>query len=198
MYHDIFLLDLEGNIVSAALHRELMGQNQADRSWFREAVAGKLVVTDLYSSRSINDTTLAFSCPVRSPEGAVIGVLTTRFNCQYIYDIMGSTIVGKGCGVYLVNSKGLVIGSPTGEGIFENSLSHLKAFRSSQKQPFGYTIETDGSKQECAIGFARTSGYLNYPGKSWTVLIRSEVGERSAIPVDQTVNAFNPINLLIF
>lgn len=175
VYHDILLLDIDGNVVASAIHRELIGQNQADRSWFRECVTGNLVVTDLYHSRSINDYTVTFAAPVHSDEGTIIGVLTTRFNCQFVYDIMRSTIVGKGAEVFLLNSKGIVIGSPTGEGILETSMSHLKAFRATARNAYGYTIEEDSQREGevFAIGYARTPGYLNYPGKTWSVLIRT-------------------------
>jgi hypothetical protein len=179
VYHDIMLLDVEGNVVATAIHRELIGQNQADRSWFRECVTGNLVVTDLYHSRSINDYTVTFAAPVHSEEGTIIGVLTTRFNCQFVYDIMRSTIVGKGAEVFLLNQRGVIIGSPTGEGTLEASMSHLKAFRATQRNAYGYTIEDDCQRETLsyAIGYARTPGYLNYPGKAWSVLIRVAVQE---------------------
>jgi hypothetical protein len=167
------------NIVAAAVHRELIGQNQADRSWFRDCVTGNVIVTDLYHSKSINDYTVTFAAPVKSADGTTIGVISTRFNCQVIYDIMASTIVGKGSEVFLLNSKGVVIGSPHGDGILERQCNGLKAFRATQKQAFGYTIENDPSfdNRLCAIGYARTHGYLNYPGKNWSVLIRSAISE---------------------
>ena len=179
VYHDIFLLDLEGNVVASAIHRELVGQNQGDRSWFRECVSGHLVVSDLYHSKSINDYTVTFAAPVKAANGTTVGVLTTRFNCSFLYDIMKSTIVGKGSEVFLVNSKGLVIGSPTGEGILEQSLTHLKAYRASSREPHGYVLEQDSAQGGvlAAIGFSKTQGYLNYQGKGWSVLIRTPASD---------------------
>ena len=58
-------------------------------------------------------------------------------------------------------------------------MSHLKAFRATQRNAYGYTIEDDCQRETLsyAIGYARTPGYLNYPGKAWSVLIRVAVQE---------------------
>lgn len=174
VYHDIFLLDSDGNIVGAAMHRELIGHNQSDRSWFRDCVSGNLVVTDLYYSKSINDYTMTYAAPVTNSQGKVVGVLTTRFNCDYIYDIMKATLVGEGSYVYLINSKGTVIGSPDGEGILKDSFDHLKAYKALNKHQHGYILEDDAKydSRAVAIGYAKTQGYLNYRGKGWSIMIK--------------------------
>ncbi|MDD9951547.1 MAG: cache domain-containing protein, partial [Zetaproteobacteria bacterium] len=177
VYHDIMITDMDGNIVAAAVHRELLGQNQADRSWFRDCSSGNIVVTDLYYSKSINDYTVTFAAPIRDSDGAIIGVMNTRFNCEFVYDIMKSTIVSSENMVYLINSKGVVIGSPDGDGILEESFAHLKAFRQLNKKSYGYVIEEDEKDrgQQSAIGFSKTQGYLTYKGKGWSVMIKRAI-----------------------
>lgn len=179
VYHDIYLLDSEGTIKASAVHREVVGQNQGDRSWFRECLAGNLVVTDFYVSKTINDYTVTFAAPVKGSSGQNIGVLTTRFNCEFINDILKATIVGNNAHVYLINSKGFVIGTPTGEGILERSFAHLKAFRMLNRNHHGHTLEEDSNEnnETFAIGYAKTQGYINYRGKGWSVLIRQSLQE---------------------
>jgi hypothetical protein len=182
VYHDIYLLNLDGTIVGAAIHRELLGQSQRDRDWFRECVNGNLVVTDLYRSNSINDYTVTFAAPIHDANNNIIGVLTTRFNCNVIYDIMKATIVGKGSQVLLVNTKGTVIGSPNKEGILVESFATSRAFRSLEQKSHGYIIDkmhNDGPN--CAVGFSKTRGYLNYKGKGWAILIVRELGEATEL-----------------
>ncbi|MGE0173266.1 MAG: cache domain-containing protein [Oligoflexales bacterium] len=179
VYHDLLLLDIEGNIRATAKHREIVGQNQGDRSWFRECAAGNVVVTDFYNSKTINDYTVTFAAPVRDTSGAVIGVITSRFNCAYVYDILKATIVGNKAEVFLINSKGLVIGSPTREGILETSFSHLKAFSMLNRNSYGHTLEAESKDGtgHFAFGYAKTQGYINYRGKGWSVVIRQPIEE---------------------
>ncbi len=173
VYYDIFLLDEHGRILTAAIRHEVENQNQADREWFKQCIAGNLVVTDLYYSETIGEYTVSFAAPVKDGS-KVIGVLTTRFNCEFIYDIMKSTVIGKGNLVYLINSQGIVIGSPDGEGILEKSFAHLKVFKLLDSTPMDYIVENDPGEndKEYCIGFAKTKGYLNYKGKGWSILVR--------------------------
>ena len=189
VYHEIMILDLEGNIKAAAIHRDLVGQNQSDRQWFREAVSNNLVVTDFYHSESINEYTVSFAAPVLDDKGSVVGVLSTRFNCEFIYDIMKATIVGNAAKVYLINSKGLVIGSPEQEGILEHSMAHLKVFKMLAKNSHGNNVEEDPKcdNEPFAIGYARTQGYINYRGKGWSVIIKQSLNEEEEQPLLEEV-----------
>jgi hypothetical protein len=173
VYHDIFLLDLNGNIISTAERRELINTNQHDREWFREAVRGNLVVTDLYFSKSINDYVVTFAMPVLGSRKQVCGVITTRFNCQTIYDICNAAIVGEDCRVYLVNSKGTVIGSSDRRDILHRSFAQLESFRLANSGQNGFVVERDPEEKiQYSSGYAHTPGYNNYRGKGWSVIIR--------------------------
>lgn len=172
VYHDIFLLDTKGNIISSALRSDVVGTNQADRDWFRDCLRGSVVVTDLYFSKTINDYTVTFAAPIRDHTGNLVGVISTRFNCSFIQGIMKAAIVGEESKVHLVNSKGILIGGTVNEGILEAPFSHLKAFRMAESTQSGYVVETNSQDQEeYAIGFAKNPGYNNYKGKGWSILV---------------------------
>lgn len=190
VYHEIMILDTEGNIMAAAIQRDLVGQNQSDRQWFREAVSDHLVVTDFYRSDSINEYTVTYAAPIKDANENVVGVLTTRFNCEFIYDIMKATIVGNEARVYLINSKGLVIGSPEHEGILEHSFAHLKAYKMLSKNSHGHTIEEDPKDENntFTIGYAKTQGYINYKGKGWSVIIKQSLKKEEEKPLLQAVS----------
>jgi len=40
------------------------------------------------NSKSISNYTISYSAPVRDEKGNVIGVISSRFNWEYIYDIL--------------------------------------------------------------------------------------------------------------
>ena len=172
VYHDILLLDTRGVIISAAVRTDLVGQSQGDREWFRECSRGQLVVTDLYFSKTVNNYTVTFAAPLRDANKEICGVITTRFNCQFVYGILSAAIVGRESRVVLLNSKGVLIGNTDGEGLLEKNYSGLKAFRSIDSGISGFVTEhLENTEREYAIGYARTPGYNSYKGKGWAVMV---------------------------
>lgn len=179
VYHDIFLLDMRGTIVSAAVRNDLIGQSQADRDWFRECSRGQVVVTDLYFSKTVNNYTVTFAAPLRDANNMICGVITTRFNCQFIYDILKAAIVGNESKVVLLNSKGLLIGNTNGEGLMETSYATLRSFRTIEFKSSGYLTERiEAENKTCAIGYARTQGYNSYKGKGWMAMVMRQVEDQ--------------------
>jgi len=173
VYLDIYLLDAQGKIVATGIRRDIRGQNQSNRDWFREAMAGKVHVSEVYQSSSANGLTMSFSAPVIGADGKVTGVLTTRFNWEFIYGILDTVIVDSQSKVYLLNGPGTLIGSTNRQGILEKSFADLKAFKELGSVRAGHTVEKDAvDGVEYSVGFSRTTGYNTYNGKNWSVLIR--------------------------
>jgi hypothetical protein len=172
VYHDIFVLDAKGNIVSAAVRTDLVAQNQADRDWFRECSRGAVVVTDFYFSRTINNYTMTFAAPLRDAGGQFCGVVTTRFNGAFLMQILKAAIVGAASRAVLLNAKGVLIGNTTGEGLLEENMSGLRTFKALDSGTSGFLTERiEGQNRDFAIGYARTPGYNSYKGKGWSVLV---------------------------
>ncbi len=190
VYHDILVLDLRGTIVSAAVRTDLIGESQGDRDWFRECSRGQLVVTDLYYSKTVSNYTVTFAAPLTDVTGAIVGVITTRFNCDFIYGIMKAAIVGRESQVFLINSKGTLIGSSTGDELLERSFANLRTYKLLDSGVSGFTNELIHERHvEYTIGYAKTPGYNNYRGKGWSVLVMRQTQsdppqhEASVIPI---------------
>lgn len=67
VYHDIFLLNLNGDIIATARNPQLIGTNQANRLWFQRTVqSNNVFVTDMYYSQSVKNFTISYSAPVRN------------------------------------------------------------------------------------------------------------------------------------
>ena len=174
VYHECILLDANGNVVSAAKDRALVGQNQRDRTWFQEALAGKVNFTEVYQSRTIGAPTVAFSAPIVNKENQVIGVLSTRFNCNFLNDILRTVIVDSRSEVFLTTQSGLVIATADGKSVLSDDFKHLAVF--SQDTASGDFGLTDSSQTESAkkfvFSFAKGKGYNSYPGRNWCLVIR--------------------------
>lgn len=173
VYLDLYVLDLEGTIVSAGVHRELIGQTMKDKIWFKEAKAANAIsVSDLYLSSVASEShTVAYTCPVRSDDGQMLGYFSTRFNWHFIYDIIDSARIGKNGNIFIINKDGFVIASRDRKGILSNNLKHLKAAQLAMNgETYGYIFEKDTSGTKI-YGYAHTRGYNAYQGKNWSALV---------------------------
>lgn len=173
VYIDLYVLDTEGTIIAAGVHREFIGKNMADREWFKEAKAVNAIsVSDLYLSSIENLHTVAYTCPIFSDEGEILGYFSTRFNWNFIYDIIDSARIGKFGDIWIINQDGYVIACRNRKGILSDNLKSLEAAqRAMRGETYGYVLENDGYGNSKIYGYARTRGYNAYKGKNWSAII---------------------------
>lgn len=173
VYLDLYVLDPEGTIVASGVHHELIGQNMADKTWFKDAKSANTIsVSDLYlSSIDIESHTVAYTCPIRSDDGQVLGYFSTRFNWHFIYDIIESARIGKNGDIFIINKDGYVIACRDRKGILSNNLKHLKAAQLAMNgETYGYIYEKEATGTKI-FGYAHTRGYNAYKGKNWSALV---------------------------
>ncbi len=177
VYFDLYVLDTDGTIVASGIHQELIGKNMSDRGWFQEAkFANTISVTDLYFSQLEQRHTVAYSCPVRNNANQIIGYFSSRFNWEYIYDILDSARIGLKGDIAIINKDGYVIACPSRKGILVNNLRELKAAQHAmQGETYGYTLEEDKCGNTKIYGYAHTRGYNAYKGKNWSAIISETI-----------------------
>ena len=169
VYFDLFVVDLAGNIIAAAHNQSQVGKNMSNREWFQKVMeTNSVFVTDMYYSSVVGGYTMGYSSPVHDETRNIIGVLTTRFNWEYIYDIIERAKIDENSQLYLINSEGYVIASKDRKGILETKLTHLKGVENILlgKEKRGYTIESNQIYAYCM-----TEGYNAYKGKGWSVIV---------------------------
>lgn len=169
VYFDLFVVDSQGEIIVAAQNQSEVGKSKADRAWFQETVKHNHVyVTDMYHSSVLGGHTMAYSSPIHDDSGNIIGVMTTRFNWEFIFDIIDRVQLDQKSRLYVINSDGYVIASTDRTGILEKKLNHLKAVKNimSGRDIRGFTIEDNQIYAYCL-----TEGYNAYKGKGWSVIV---------------------------
>ncbi|MBP2654748.1 MAG: chemotaxis protein [Firmicutes bacterium] len=173
VYFDLYVLDTAGTVVAAGVHRELIGQTMAEKEWFLDVkAANKISVTDLYYSPTEDRHTVAYSCPIYDDHGQIIGYFSSRFNWEYIYDILDSARIGQRGELYIINKEGCVIASPSRKGTLTDNLCHIKAAQlAMQGEAYGYTLEVDSRGNTKIYGYAHTRGYNAYKGKNWSAIV---------------------------
>ncbi|WP_279286997.1 methyl-accepting chemotaxis protein [Heliobacterium chlorum] len=174
VYHDLYLADVQGNMVSVGKNQGLVGKNVSQEEWFRETLrSGKVYVTDLYYSNTLQKPTIAYSCPVREKDGRIVGIFSTRFNWDYIYDIIDSAKVSPEGKLFVVNKAGIVIGTRDRQGILETDLSSISAVQKAiSGEQYGYTLEREMNGKVQIYGYAHTKGYNAYSGKNWSAVVK--------------------------
>ncbi len=177
VYFDLYVIDTAGTIVAAGVRRELIGENMADRDWFKDVKMAKAIsVTDLYLSSIEKRHTVAYSCPVRNDTGEIIGYFSSRFNWDYIYDILDSARVGKNGDISIINKQGYVIACPSRKGILIDSLSNLEAAQRAMKgETYGFSFKKDNRGNTKIYGYAHTRGYNAYKGKNWSAIVIASI-----------------------
>lgn len=169
VYFDLFVVDMSGEIIAAAQNQNQVGKNMSDREWFQKTIQTNDVhVTDMYYSSVAEGYTMGYSNPVRNDAGEIIGVFTTRFNWEFIYDIIERVKIDEKSKLYVINSEGYVIASKNRSEILKTRLTHLKAVQNvpSGRETRSYTLENNQIYAYCL-----TEGYNAYKGKGWSVIV---------------------------
>ena len=169
VYFELLVVDLDGNIIVTAKNQSEVGKSMANREWFRETISNNDVyVTDMYYSEVVQGYTMGYSCPIRDEHGQVRGVFSTRFNWDFIYDIIDNVKIDESSQLYVINKEGIVIASKDRENVLSKNLSDMKAVQkvTSGADNRGYVIENN---QICA--YCLTEGYNAYKGKGWSVIV---------------------------
>lgn len=173
VYFDLYVLDTDGTVVAAGVRRELIGQNMKEREWFQEAkAANTITVSDLYFSNVENLHTVAYTCPIHDDQGQILGYFSSRFNWDYIYDILDSARIGQNGDISIINKDGYIIACRSRKGILAENLKHLEASqRAMRGETYGYILEKDRWGHTKIYGYAHTRGYNAYKGKNWSAII---------------------------
>ena len=173
VYFELLVIDLQGNIVATGNNSEHIGKNVAQAEWFKEVQkVNAISVSDLYICPLGSRPALAYSCPIYDHEQKnIIGYFSSRFNWEFIYDILDSARVGKNGAIYIVNKNGYVIASKDHEDILKTDLSNLQGVQEAIKgEIYGYTLEKQRTGATKIVGYAHTRGYNAYRGKNWSAI----------------------------
>lgn len=172
VYLDLYVLNTEGKVVAAGVHHELIGEDMSDKDWFKDArSADSISVSDLYFSQVSKLHTVAYTCPIRSEENQLLGYFSTRFNWNFIYDIIDSARIGKNGDIFIINKDGYIIACRSRKGILTDNLKQLKAAQFAIKgETYGYIFDQDARGTKI-YGYAHTRGYNAYKGKNWSAIV---------------------------
>jgi methyl-accepting chemotaxis protein len=182
-YQGIYVLNEEGRIITSD-NSAAISSVSGTPQWFQNSMAGEVDIQDLSVSELTGLPAMSFSAPIRADydPSKVLGVLTSRFDWEKVYEIVDGVRVGQNeqdefAHIILLNSAGDIISAPEfmrnkGNVILKQSMAGLTSFANASADS-GYVIETvNGSKM--LVGYAKSSGHADYAGLGWTILVMQD------------------------
>ncbi len=118
---------LMGNVTDANGQGLISTVNVSDRDYFKAAMAGKTVASDVILSKSLNQYVITVAAPLWEngiQNSQIIGVVYFLLDSKVLSDITNNVSVGKSGSAYMLNGEGYTIASPNEEAVLnrENSI----------------------------------------------------------------------------
>lgn len=97
-----------------------------DREYFKDAMAGKVVVSDPIISRTTGNQISVVAAPIRNNDGKVVGVMGGTINLVKLSKIIANLKYSyPGSYTYIVDNKGLIIAHPNEKYIMKENITIL-------------------------------------------------------------------------
>lgn len=172
VYHDLYILDVDGKVSAPAIESSMTGKVFADEEWFQKALSGKIYYSDIEYSDVYKGPVIKFSAPILDVGKKVVGVIVSWFNCNFLNDIIKAAIVDSHTESFLLNSQHQVIAAKDTSAIFEKSFtSQLQENEFSKSNGSGITKTSGHNESESfVVGYSSSKGYNTYQGQSWVVI----------------------------
>lgn len=160
-FENVHLVDRTGLTRASSSLESIDKLNVADRDYFKEAVSGKRVISDVLVSRSTGNPIVVIAEPVKSGEaikGIVIGVVDLhKFSSQFIT----STKVLKTGHVFVFDEKGVIVAHPDKESVLKTKLTDSDWGRTILGQGNGRLYYDKDGAQHTAV-FAKGQSVVNW------------------------------------
>ena len=182
--------DLQGRVVTAT-DGSLLGSDLSNRSDIRDMLRGSPTRSDdplrvvrpgeldSGGSKPVVPRPINLSHPIRSADGAVVGVIVGQLSWDWIRDLSRTLLTQDDDGklhrqTFLVSNGDTVLAGP--DGTIGTRLS-MSAINRARAGIIGWTMETwpDGKTYLTGTAFAAGEGQFSGPGSvpmRWTVLVR--------------------------
>jgi len=186
---------LDGKVQVAA-RGLLQGADVSARPWFTNALKD-IHIGDVHEAAllarllpSPNGEPLRFvdiAFPIEGPDGKARSVLGAHLSWQWARDVERSVIRplqdGRAVDALILDARGMVLLGP--KELQGRTIDTPSLRQAGDKRGNGYVLEKFDDGKEYLVGYSRTSGYSDFPGMGWTVLLRQEAG-----------NAYEPVHEL--
>ncbi len=154
-YETIFLVGMDGKSISTSDDNPL---DVADRTYFKDALNGRVTMSEPLVSRASGNLIIVFAAPVKTSDGLIVGVIGETVPVNSITQLLIKNRTGETSESYLVNSEGYFVTTPR----FVDEMK--KAGLTDGSPELKYQLQTVAGK---ALQSAKSGHgiYMNYLGK---------------------------------
>jgi PAS domain S-box-containing protein len=180
-YSWIGLADPQGT-VEVSTGGLLEGADVSERTWFTSGklntFVGDVHEAVLLASLLPNPTQntlrfVDFAAPVDDLEGNFVGVLAAHLNWTWAEDLrnaLSRNLRSRAQDLLVLGQDGVVLLGPA--ELVDQKLNNLKSFQEATLSKTGYLNEIWTDNHSYITGFTSSSGYRDYEGLNWIVLVR--------------------------
>ncbi len=166
----INLANTTGDILASSDEKVVGNINIKDRNYFKEALQGKLVFSDVIRSKATGNPVFVIACPVKEKEqitGVFLGVVDINVFSKMFVD---SVKIGKSGYAYIFQADGSVIAHPDKQAILTMNMKELD---------FGKEMMAAGSGtiRYTYKGVERLAVYKKNDHTGWTVAVGADTAE---------------------
>lgn len=182
-YSSISIYDKDG-IKIGDTRNVLIGENESDKEFFREAIKGNLYYDEVPAySKSLNQYVIHFAAPLFDENKTIDGVVVTRHPINKINDIFkevissdeNQDITDSHIKLDLISENGTVIYSSHDRGSILKVLPVFQELISQNNTLFNSNATTPQIRVndfEIFVNVPQGSGHLDYTGSGWFLLLR--------------------------
>lgn len=127
----IFIANASGLIVMDGSYGKDVNNNIADRAYFKEAIGGKAVWSDVVTSKGSGKPVRVYATPIKNKSGSVVGVLTAVVKLEPIASKILATKEGQNGYAYMIDQNGVILVHPKadyiGKSLTEFNIPELTA-----------------------------------------------------------------------
>ncbi|CQR46765.1 Methyl-accepting chemotaxis protein McpC [Paraliobacillus sp. PM-2] len=159
-----------------------------------------MVYSDVYYSSELDKHVIAITADVMKNQNK-IGTVEGTFDITYIWEDINS-ISTDTMVVELINQNGekvadtvasaSVTDEETKESMFQTTTEMLERLEGVKAGDASYYSGKDNNNQDAIIGYAKSEGYLDYPGFNWTLVVT----EPTSIALSSIASIRNVISVI--
>ncbi len=157
----------------------------SDRKYFKDALAGKTVISDAIVSRATNQVVFIVATPIRNSNRQIQGVLIGRLPGTFLTDITNSLSYGEKGYSFVIDSEGTMVGHKNADLIL-NQVNYINESKKDAKFKELAMVMTEmingklGTGNYFYEGEVRYMGYSPIEGTTWSIAMGSYASEALA------------------
>lgn len=157
----VYALNMQGEIISASMP-DIVGQSRADRSYFKDLMSGKSIVSAPLIARSTGKIAMIIAEPVRTAQGKVVGAVSGVLGLSLLQEEVNKIKLGTTGFVFAANAEGLLLIHPDAQKVLKDSVGNQAIVQEALQKKQGFTTYTtaDGVAKMCAFMTQKDTGWL--------------------------------------